>query len=203
MTENEIEDKQIITCLSNDDLNDYYDMCTDDNTVSNEQLRRMFDSDDDVIIVLFRVTSKMFQYFLAIFLNIDEYFEIFDFIMGSLIPQILVRLICESKPKTHFICFKLRVRSIYWCDQSTTMYGKYSKCFWTICGDLKAAFLLVGLQLGCTELMCFLCLWTVAMTEITIVKIFGLINKNLQLKGVMLNLHLSLIPAKYSFHRFG
>ena len=29
----------------------YYDVATDDDTVSDEQLRRMFDSDDDVLIV--------------------------------------------------------------------------------------------------------------------------------------------------------
>ena len=68
MTENEIEEKHIITGLSNDKLNDYYDMGTNGNTVSDEQQRRMIDNDDDdVIIVLFRVTAKMFQYLLANF----------------------------------------------------------------------------------------------------------------------------------------
>ena len=37
--------------MSDDEPNDYYDMATDDNTKSNEQLERMFDSDNDVIIV--------------------------------------------------------------------------------------------------------------------------------------------------------
>ena len=41
---------------------DYYDMAADDNTISDEQLRRIFDSDVDVIIVYFRITAKMFQY---------------------------------------------------------------------------------------------------------------------------------------------
>ena len=32
-------------------LNDYCDMVADDNTISDEQLRRMFESNDDGIIV--------------------------------------------------------------------------------------------------------------------------------------------------------
>ena len=51
MTENEDEDEHIIIGISDDELNDYYDMATDDNTISDEQLRRMLDSNDDVIIV--------------------------------------------------------------------------------------------------------------------------------------------------------
>ena len=51
MTENENEDEHIITGINDDELNDYYDMTTDDNTICNEQLRRMYDSDDNVIIV--------------------------------------------------------------------------------------------------------------------------------------------------------
>ena len=47
MTENE----RIVTVISDDELNDHYDKATDDNTISDEQLRRMFDSDDDVIVV--------------------------------------------------------------------------------------------------------------------------------------------------------
>ena len=37
--------------ISDDELNDYYDMATDDITIFDEQLRKMFDSGDDVIIV--------------------------------------------------------------------------------------------------------------------------------------------------------
>ena len=47
---------------NDDELNDYYNMTTDDNTISDGQLRRMLDSDDDAIIVSFRVLAKMFQY---------------------------------------------------------------------------------------------------------------------------------------------
>ena len=50
ITENEDEDAHIITGIYDDERNDHYDMATDDNTISHEQLRRMFDSDDDVII---------------------------------------------------------------------------------------------------------------------------------------------------------
>ena len=51
MTENENEDEHIITGISDGELNNYYDTATDDNTVSDEQLRRMFNNDDNVIIV--------------------------------------------------------------------------------------------------------------------------------------------------------
>ena len=50
MTENENENEHIIIGTSDDDLNDHYDMATDDNTKSDELLRRMFDSNDDDII---------------------------------------------------------------------------------------------------------------------------------------------------------
>ena len=46
--------------MSDDELDDYCDMVTDDNSISDEQLRRTFDNDDDVIIDKFRVTAKMF-----------------------------------------------------------------------------------------------------------------------------------------------
>ena len=36
---------------------------------------------------------------------------------------------------------------------------EYSKYSWNICGDLKVVSLLLGLQLGYTKHMCFLCLW--------------------------------------------
>ena len=36
---------------NDDELNDCYNMATDDNTISDGQLRRMLDSDDDAIIV--------------------------------------------------------------------------------------------------------------------------------------------------------
>jgi len=36
---------------------------------------------------------------------------------------------------------------------------KYSKYGWYICGDLKVVFLMMGLQLGCTNYCCFLCEW--------------------------------------------
>ena len=36
---------------------------------------------------------------------------------------------------------------------------KYSKYSWKICGDLKVISLLLGLQLGYTKHMCFVCLW--------------------------------------------
>ena len=36
---------------------------------------------------------------------------------------------------------------------------EYSKYTWKICNDLKVVFLLLGLQLGYTKHMCFLCLW--------------------------------------------
>ena len=62
MTENEDEDEHIVIGISGDELNDYYHMATDDNTISNEQVKRMFDSHDNVMIVSFRVTAKMFQY---------------------------------------------------------------------------------------------------------------------------------------------
>lgn len=32
---------------------------------------------------------------------------------------------------------------------------------WNICDDLKVVALLLGLQLGSTEHMCFLCLWNI------------------------------------------
>ena len=67
MTENEDEDEHIITGISDDELNDCCDMPTDDNTISDEQLRRIFDSDDDVIIAQFRATAKMCQYLQAYF----------------------------------------------------------------------------------------------------------------------------------------
>ena len=51
MTKNKDKDEHIITGISDVELNDYYDMATNDNTISDEQLRRMFYSDDDVIIV--------------------------------------------------------------------------------------------------------------------------------------------------------
>ena len=35
----------------------------------------------------------------------------------------------------------------------------YSDHNWNICGDLKVISLLLGLQLGYTKHMCFLCLW--------------------------------------------
>ena len=58
--DNEDKDEDIITGIIDDELYDYYNMETDYNTISDEQLKRMFDSDDDVIIVKFRVTAKMF-----------------------------------------------------------------------------------------------------------------------------------------------
>ena len=51
MTENENEDEHIITGIDDNELHDYYDIVTDDNTKSDEQLRRMYDGDDDIIIV--------------------------------------------------------------------------------------------------------------------------------------------------------
>ena len=51
MTENENEDENIVTGISDNELNDYYGMATDGNTISDEELKRMFDSGDDVIIV--------------------------------------------------------------------------------------------------------------------------------------------------------
>lgn len=36
---------------------------------------------------------------------------------------------------------------------------RYSDYQWNICGDLKVIALLLGLQLGYTKYMCFLCLW--------------------------------------------
>ena len=45
MTENEDHDEHIITGISDDKLNDYYDMTTDGTAICDEQLRRMFDSD--------------------------------------------------------------------------------------------------------------------------------------------------------------
>ena len=36
---------------------------------------------------------------------------------------------------------------------------EYSKYSWKVCGDLKVISLLLGLQLGYTKHMCFLCLW--------------------------------------------
>ena len=36
---------------------------------------------------------------------------------------------------------------------------KYKDHTWNICGDLKVVSLLLGLQLGYTKHMCFLCLW--------------------------------------------
>ena len=47
MTENEDENKHIKTGICD---NDNYDMAIDDSTISDELLRRMFDSDNDVII---------------------------------------------------------------------------------------------------------------------------------------------------------
>lgn len=44
---------------------------------------------------------------------------------------------------------------------------QYSSYNWKICGDLKVISLLLGLQLGYTKHMCFLCLWAVARTAIT------------------------------------
>lgn len=35
----------------------------------------------------------------------------------------------------------------------------YRNCNWNICGDLKVISLLLGLQLGYTKHMCFLCFW--------------------------------------------
>ena len=48
MTQNENEDEHIITGISNDELNDNYDMATDENTIADKQ-QRMFDDDDDAI----------------------------------------------------------------------------------------------------------------------------------------------------------
>ena len=62
MKENEDKDEHIITSISDDELNDYYDMATDDNTISDEQRKRMFVSDDNVILVRFSVTAKMLPY---------------------------------------------------------------------------------------------------------------------------------------------
>ena len=45
MTENEDHDEHIITGISDDKLNDYYDMTTDGTAICDEQLRRMCDSD--------------------------------------------------------------------------------------------------------------------------------------------------------------
>ena len=36
---------------------------------------------------------------------------------------------------------------------------EYSEYSWKVCGDLKVISLLLGLQLGYTKHMCFLCLW--------------------------------------------
>ena len=46
MTEKENEEEHNITGISNDVLNNYYDKATDDNTISDEQLKRIFDRDD-------------------------------------------------------------------------------------------------------------------------------------------------------------
>ena len=62
MTENGDEDKHIITAISVDEPNDYFDIATNDNAILDKQLKRMFDSDDDVRIVYFRITAKIFQY---------------------------------------------------------------------------------------------------------------------------------------------
>ena len=44
MTDNENEDgdEHIITVISDDELNDYYDMATDDDIIFDEGLRKMF-----------------------------------------------------------------------------------------------------------------------------------------------------------------
>ena len=62
ITENENKDEHIITGISDNELNDYYHMAIGNNTISDEQLRRMFGSDGNVVIVEFRVTAKMIQY---------------------------------------------------------------------------------------------------------------------------------------------
>ena len=51
MTENEDEDEHIITGISDDEQNDCYVKATDETTISDELMRRMFDSDNNVIVV--------------------------------------------------------------------------------------------------------------------------------------------------------
>ena len=43
----------------------------------------------------------------------------------------------------------------------------YSEHAWNLCGDLKVVALLLGMQMGYTKYMCFLCLCAVAMTRLT------------------------------------
>ena len=38
-------------------------------------------------------------------------------------------------------------------------YIKYDTCKWNICAELKVIALLLGLQLGYTKFLCFLCEW--------------------------------------------
>ena len=59
--DNEDKDEDIITGIIDDELYDYYNMETDYNTISDEQLKRMFDSDDDVIIVKLELLQKCFN----------------------------------------------------------------------------------------------------------------------------------------------
>ena len=50
MMENKDEDEHIITGINHNELNDFYDIAIDENTIFDEQLRRMFDRDDDIIV---------------------------------------------------------------------------------------------------------------------------------------------------------
>ena len=60
-----------------------------------------------------------------------------------------------SIPVAHAVNMKETYEAMKTCLEAIN----YSKHSWKICADLKVISLLVGLQLGYTKYMCFLCLW--------------------------------------------
>jgi len=52
-----------------------------------------------------------------------------------------------------------RIKESFNSVKQLPQYIKYDTCNWNICADLKVIALLLGLQLGYTKFLCFLCDW--------------------------------------------
>ena len=64
----------------------------------------------------------------------------------------------NKKPSVPLACAS-GMKETYETMETLLTLIKYSHFKWNICGDLKVIALLLGLQLGYTKHMCFLCLW--------------------------------------------
>ena len=69
---------------------------------------------------------------------------------------------------------------------------EYPNYIWKICSDLKAVSFLLGLQLGYTNHMCFLCLWNRGKTAVSMQKKYGLVDKAPKSKTLWLALQMSI-----------